>query len=123
MPAALPLRWGKVRAPISQIPLAVLAGLAFLAVSRDGPQLQVIGGWPSSVGIALRAELLSLDLVMLSILLFACLLLYNTGKPYVNRTFLFLFLSFQGLVNGIFLSSDLFNIFVLLKWPPSCSAS
>ena len=112
---ALPLRWGKVLAPISQIPLAVLAGQAFLAVRRNGPQLQVIGGWPSSVGIALRAELLSLDLVMLSILLFACLLLYNAGKPYVNRTFLFLFLSFQGLLNGIFLSSDLFNIFVLVE--------
>ncbi|NLO36927.1 MAG: proton-conducting membrane transporter [Clostridiaceae bacterium] len=112
---ALPLRWGKALALASQIPLAVMAGQAFLTVRRFGPRLQVIGGWPQTAGITLRAELLSLDLVLLSILLFACLLLYNNGKPYVNKTFLFLFLSFQGLVNGIFLSVDLFNIFVLVE--------
>jgi multicomponent Na+:H+ antiporter subunit D len=40
---------------------------------------------------------------------------YNLNKPYVNKIFLFLFLIFQGLVNGIFLSIDLFNIFVFVE--------
>lgn len=112
---ALPLRWGKGLAITVQMLMGTLAVIVFLAVRQNGEQVQVIGGWPQAVGIALRAELFSIDLVMLSTLLFFFMFCYNLNKPYVNKIFLFLLLVFQGLVNGIFLSIDLFNIFVLVE--------
>ncbi|MDW7657093.1 MAG: proton-conducting transporter membrane subunit [Bacillota bacterium] len=112
---ALPLRWGKVLSIAVQGLMGTLSVIVFLAVRQSGDQVQVIGGWPQAVGIALRAELFSIDLVLLSTLLFLFMFCYNLNKPYVNKIFLFLFLVFQGLVNGIFLSIDLFNIFVFVE--------
>jgi multicomponent Na+:H+ antiporter subunit D len=112
---SLPLKWGKGLSVAVQALMGTLGVIVFLAVRQNGEQVQIIGGWPQVVGIALRAELFSIDLVLLSTLLFLFMFCYNLNKPYVNKIFLFLFLIFQGLVNGIFLSIDLFNIFVFVE--------
>jgi multicomponent Na+:H+ antiporter subunit D len=91
------------------------AVIQFLHVKNIGTVVETIGGWEPVVGITLRADLLSSVLVMLTTLLFLCLLVYNYPKEYVNNLFLFLFIILQALLTGIFLSNDLFNIFVLIE--------
>jgi multicomponent Na+:H+ antiporter subunit D len=87
----------------------------FLYVKEYGTFAEVIGGWPDYIGITLRADLLSSVMVMLTTFMFLCLLIYNYPKSYVNNLFLFLFVVLQSLLTGIFLSNDLFNIFVIIE--------
>lgn len=111
----LPLKLGKVLAVFAQLLLGTLGILAFLYIREFGTQIQSIGGWPRPVGIILRAELFSIDLVLLCILIFFFSILYSLKDDYFDRTFMMLFLMLQGLIIGVFLSIDLFNIFVLIE--------
>ena len=111
----LPLKPGKVVAIFVQGSLGIIGIFGFLFVRTNGEQIQSIGGWPQQVGILLRGELFSINMVLLSTLLFFFIFIYNWYKEYVDKTFLMLLLVFQGMVNGIFLSIDLFNIFVLVE--------
>ena len=111
----VPVRISRILAIVIQFILGYLAITRLIIVRQEGPHTEVIGGWPARIGIALRVEHFSINLVLTSIILFTVIYLYIWGKPYINRTFLFLFLVFQGLMQGVFLSTDLFNIFVLVE--------
>ena len=111
----LPQKMGRILAAMAQIGLGVLAVFAFLHVRDYGEQIQSIGGWPRPFGILLRAELFSIDLVVLTVLIFFCVMIYGMKDDYFDRTFVFLLLILEGLIIGIFLSIDLFNIFVLVE--------
>lgn len=87
----------------------------FLRVRASGTLRFVVGSWPDGVGIALQADLLSSTLTMLAAWLFLLLLLYNSRKQYMSNVFQFLFVILQSLMIGLFLSGDLFNIYVLLE--------
>ncbi len=87
----------------------------FVQVKSGGMVIQRIGGWTDFVGISLRADLLGAVMVMLTTLLFFFMALFNLRKSYVNNLFVFLFAVLEGLMIGIFLSNDLFNIFVLVE--------
>jgi multicomponent Na+:H+ antiporter subunit D len=56
-----------------------------------------------------------MSLVMLTSVMFLAMLLFEYDTNYVNKLYVFLFLVLQALINGIFLSNDLFNIFVLIE--------
>jgi multicomponent Na+:H+ antiporter subunit D len=43
------------------------------------------------------------------------MLVYNYRKEYMNKLFAFLFLILEGLIIGIFLSTDLFNLYILIE--------
>jgi len=87
----------------------------FFRIRKSGTLIEYIGNWPGGVGISLRADLIAIDLVLVSTILFLFLNLYSMKKSYVNRLFLFLTQAVQGLINGIFLADDLFTLFVLLE--------
>lgn len=111
----LPPKAGKAMTIILQIILGILAFKAFLYVREFGEQVQCIGGWPQPMGIMLRAELFSIDMVMLCILIFFFVFTYCMKEDYFDQTFRSLFLVLQALIIGIYLSIDLFNIFVLVE--------
>lgn len=100
---------------ILQLLFLGLAFYNFYLVKNNGTILEVLGNYSIGVGIALRSDLISSVFVLLTTFLFTCMLLFNYHKPYMNKLFLFLFLVLQGLINGIFLSSDLFNIYILIE--------
>jgi multicomponent Na+:H+ antiporter subunit D len=93
----------------------VNAWILMIRVQQQGTILESIGGWPPFVGIVLRADLLAASMVWLTGFLFFMMFLFNYQKKYSDRLFMFLFTTLEGLLAGIFLSNDLFNIFVLIE--------
>lgn len=70
---------------------------------------------PLPYSMALRIDKLSSIMLLLNNFLFICMFIFSLKKEYFNNTFIFLFLSLEGLINAIFLSTDLFNIYVLIE--------
>jgi len=87
----------------------------FLAVRSAGPVAEYLVAWPLGVGIALRVDLLSGMMVLLTGWMFLFLLLFNVRKLYMDNLFQFLFISLEGMLIGLFLSGDLFNVYVLME--------
>ncbi|GKX32174.1 hypothetical protein SH1V18_46540 [Vallitalea longa] len=100
---------------ICQLILFSCSIIDFIFVKYNSKLSCVIGNYKKGIGIALEADTISIVFVMLVIFLFTCMLIYNFNKHYMNNLFLFLFLILQGLINGIFLSMDLFNLYVLIE--------
>ena len=98
-----------------QLVQTAVVTLVLLAVRAGGPQRLILGGWRSGVGIALEADVVSAALVALVGWFFLLLLVFNTRKQYMDRLFQFLLGILQGLLIGLFLAGDLFNIYVLLE--------
>ncbi|MCK8059650.1 MULTISPECIES: complex I subunit 5 family protein [unclassified Fusibacter] len=67
------------------------------------------------MGMSLRFDTLSGVLLLLNSLLFFSAVVFNIHKYYMDKLFMFLFLSLQGLINGVFLSNDLFNVYILIE--------
>jgi len=108
-------KWAKLALMSMQLFFMTMAVLNLITVKTIGTKYEVLGGYPVGVGITLRADLLGSVMILLTIFLFTCLILYNYHKPYMNHLFMFLFLALQGLLCGLFLSNDLFNIYVLIE--------
>ena len=70
---------------------------------------------PLPYGMALELDFISLILMTLNIILFSLTLLFAMQKPYFKPSFGLIFLSLQGVLNAVFLSTDLFNVYVLLE--------
>ncbi len=83
--------------------------------SPDTPVTYNLTGYDAPFGMRLTYDRLSFMMLLLNNLIFFVSMLYNLYKSYMNRLFLFIFLSVQGIINGIFLSSDLFNIYILME--------
>ncbi|MPW25753.1 proton-conducting membrane transporter [Alkalibaculum sp. M08DMB] len=111
----LPIKLSKYIIVIMQICLVIIAFINFAYVRVNGIVLQSIGDWPSNVSITLRADLLATVMVLLTVILFLAMVLYNTKQKYLNNLFLFLFSVLEGLIIALFLSNDLFNVFVLIE--------
>ncbi len=86
-----------------------------VSVVSGGPTITVLGGLTRGVGIALKLDSISAPFIALTGWFFLMLQLFNFHKKYMNRLFLFLLGILQGLLIGIFLSGDLFNMYVLLE--------
>ncbi len=86
----------------------------FIYVKNFGTIMNSLGSW-GHYGIVLYGDLVSMTLLMLTSFMFFVMLMYDYQAKYANRLFLFLFLILQSLISAIFLSNDLFNIFVLIE--------
>lgn len=100
--------------PIVQ--MILLIGAGYFAIKIDYsydlvPLLKV----PLPYGMALKVDSLSAIMLLLNQFLFFVLTLYALKKPFAEPLFLFLFLSLQGLINGVFLSTDFFNVYILVE--------
>lgn len=70
---------------------------------------------PLPYGMMLEIDALSAIMLFLNNLLFLTFTLFSYQKNYMNRLFLFLFLSLQGLINALFMSTDFFNVYILIE--------
>ncbi|WKY49217.1 proton-conducting transporter membrane subunit [Eubacteriaceae bacterium ES3] len=67
------------------------------------------------IGIGLQADNLSSLFVLVTGLLFLVFILFSLKSSYSDKLFNFLILSVEGLINCVFLASDLFTIFISLE--------
>jgi len=111
----LPARLARLLVTLFQGVLFALSAWVFLEIRQVGTVEQTLGNWPVFAAITLRADFLAIDLILLTALVYTLAGLYEWNRAEKDRLFLFLFTAMQGLINGIFLSGDLFNLFVLLE--------
>lgn len=87
----------------------------FLRVYGMGvPLVESIGNW-GALSIQLYCDRIVSVFLMLTAMLFLAFFTFVQGKEYFNRLFIFLFATLQSLIMLIFLSADLFNIFVAVE--------
>lgn len=89
--------------------------IIFLTVRRVGAIYDYLIEWPAGVAIALRVDLLSGVMVLLTGWVFLFLLLFNVRKLYMDNLFQFLFVSLEGMLIALFVTADLFNVYVLME--------
>ena len=101
------------------IAVVVQAGVTALAVylfllCREGDVIVNIGDFESVLGITLRSDTLSSTFIVVTAFVFSIAAIYCfNGNP--GKLFWFLLFIWEGLLIGIFLTRDLFNIFVLAE--------
>jgi len=108
-------KWYKLILIFFQFFMLIMASLNFVQVHSKGTKLEVLGGYTQGIGVALRADIFGSVMILLTVFVFTNLIIYNYHKSYMNHLFMFLFLTLQGLLCGLFLSNDLFNIYVLIE--------
>lgn len=101
--------------------LGIAAAVAALAleVFRRGPLTHTVGGWQAPLGIELHADGLAAVMMIMAALVGAAVAVYAAGyfsdSPAEARYFWPLFLFLWSAMNVIFLSADVFNLYVGLE--------
>lgn len=101
------------------VAMLVVAAVLLARADAEGPQVVEVGGWPAPIGIVLVADRLSALMLLVSVVVSLCVLVYSLGQGVVeygrdtplsvyHPTFLVLV---AGVANA-FLSGDLFNLYV-----------
>ena len=96
----------------------VAAGLLLFGVATQGTLHYEIGGWSAGLGIALRADGLSALLLMMTALVALAASVYAStyfSADSTRASFWPLWLLLWTSLNALFLSSDLFNLYVTLE--------
>jgi len=103
----------KVLAIIAQ---ALMTGGAFYMfyLSKSGDVITNIGDFDSVLGITLKSDTLSSVFVALTSFLFLIVVLYCFNEK-LGRFYWFFIFIWEGLLNGLFLTNDIFNMFVLIE--------
>ncbi len=96
-----------------QILIMVLVGYELFAVK--GVYIESMSVHSIDIGVKLRWDYMSSIMVSLSSILFFTSSIYGLDKKHSDRLFVFLFLALEGIINGIFLSADFFNIYLLVE--------
>ncbi len=111
----IPKMPARIFAVVCEIILSVSAVLLYQNVAQHGQVKNILGAENSVLGIMLVADMFKVMLVGLCIFLFFISFIYTMREDYFDKKFTMLFLILQGLLSGVFLSDDLFNIYVLLE--------
>ena len=98
-----------------QLTMAVLVLYSFFHIDVNGAMREVLGSNNAILGIGLRADRIAVVMVGLAVFLFTAAFIYTFPDKAFDEKFTMLFLILQGLICGIFLSDDLFNIYVLIE--------
>lgn len=99
----------------SQVLLFLYSLVIFIQVRIEDTVLNHLSSLPEGVAITLMADIISSVMILLTTVIFLMLLIYSFHKKYFTTQFGFLFMILQGLIIALFLSTDLFNLFVLLE--------
>ncbi len=110
-------KYSKQAAVVLQLLLvfASIHNFTRLKLSENSIYMEYLGEWSSTIGISLKLDSIAAVLVTLTTVLFMFVLIFDIRSSYVNRLFLMLFLILEGLMIGIFVSHDFFNVFVLYE--------
>ncbi|RRQ23073.1 oxidoreductase [Thiohalobacter thiocyanaticus] len=112
--------WPRSARPIGLLVSAggipILVGLGTAVAGTDGLH-HAVGGWGAPLGIELRADALSLVFLATTALVGLGVALYADSyfEPTLARWFWPLWLFLLGALNALFLSADLFNLYVTLE--------
>ena len=106
-------RLGKITAIVTQTALVVFTFYLFL-LCKDGNVITRVGNYRGVLGIILKADTYSSVFLILTTFIFLIAAIYNFREGF-NRLYWFLLFIWQGLLIGVFLTQDMFNIFVLLE--------
>ncbi|WP_237585495.1 complex I subunit 5 family protein [Alkalibacterium sp. MB6] len=87
----------------------------FFLVKENGPQVWNVGGYQDGLSMSLYADSLSIFMVLMTAVFYMAFLVFAKNAEYFEAKFQFLYLVLQGLMMGLFLTSDLFNIFIFLE--------
>ncbi|MBM7562212.1 complex I subunit 5 family protein [Fusibacter tunisiensis] len=99
------------------ISVAIELFLFLVSVSfiQTGSHFDLLVNVPLPYGMALKLDSLSGAMLLLNNFLFLAMTVYSIKRPYANQLFMFIFLSLQGLINALFLSTDFFNVYILIE--------
>ena len=106
------------------LPSAVLTAVAAVALAAavldDGPQRVALGGWALPLGIELRADGLATAMLLLTATVGCGISLYawryfGASRHAADALFWPVWLLLWGALNALYLSGDLFNLFVTLE--------
>jgi len=92
-----------------------IASIWLLYVTRSEEIITIIGNYSDGVGITLRANTLSADFVFITAFIFLAVSVYSFYDKRDMPLFWFLMFIAEATMIGLFLSGDLFNIFVLVE--------
>lgn len=99
--------------------LALILGSLYnftkLRILESHAFIETFAGWDRIIGISLKWDLVSSLFVMLTAGLFFFLFLFDYRGEHVDQLFLMLLCTIQGLIIGIFLAHDFFNVFILYE--------
>lgn len=118
----LPRKWFHLILVLTQTVTVLYAFDLFIDVRWGQGVFEHVAGWPSGIAIRLVADNLSIPLVLLVTVFCAGAFLFSTRASYMDNTFLFLVLLLESAMLGVFLSGDLFNIYVLFELGMLCIA-
>ena len=111
----LPLKVGKIVLLGVQAYLLAVAVFLFFQTENHYEFYAILGGDSPILNIVLRADRLSKLLVVVTNFLFALGFIYKIKDKYFDGLLILLYLILQGLTNGIFMTDDFFNLFVMFE--------
>jgi len=111
----LPLKLGKFVLLGVQCYLLVLAVFLFLQTENNYELYTILGGDSPILNIVLRGERLTMLLIVVTNFLFGIGFIYKINDNFFDGKIMLLYLILQGLTSGIFLTDDLFNLFILFE--------
>ena len=104
---------GRIIAIAAQLGLVVFSCYMFF-LSQGGDVVTVVGGYYGAMGVTLRADTLSAVFILLTTFMFLIASIYSFNQENGKFFWLLMFL-WQSSLIGIFLTRDLFNVFVLIE--------
>ncbi|GAA0354184.1 proton-conducting transporter membrane subunit [Alkalibacterium iburiense] len=87
----------------------------FIQVRTEDTLFNFMSALPEGIAITLMADSIASMFILLTAIIFLMMILYAFHKDYFTTQFGFLLMVLQGLISGLFMSSDLFNLYVLLE--------
>jgi multicomponent Na+:H+ antiporter subunit D len=111
----LPGRLYRIVMLLGSLTVLFLALELFIAVRWGGDRIQLVAGWPEIVAIKLSADRISAPLVLMTAIFFTAVYLFSFRADHMDKNFVFIFLMLEGALFGLFLSGDLFNIYILME--------
>ncbi|MCL2392500.1 MAG: proton-conducting membrane transporter [Oscillospiraceae bacterium] len=96
---------------------AIITGFALyllLQTRQQGEILTFVGNYQGLLGVVLKADMMAASFVLLTALLFLVVAIYSLHEENSKLFWLLMFI-WEGLLIGIFLSRDFFNVFVLAE--------
>ncbi len=98
-----------------EIPLLSFGIFTLFNLSEKAEIREILGAKDEILGITLVADRSVISLICLTIFLFSISFFYSIKEEFFDSRFVMLFFILQGLLSGIFLTDDIFNIYVLLE--------
>jgi multicomponent Na+:H+ antiporter subunit D len=108
-------RYMRYIAFVLQTILLIYTVQIFINVKNTGTIIERLGMLGNNAGITLKADSFTAIMLIVSAFVFLAMTVFNIRKKYTDNLFIFLFLMLEGLLFGIFMSNDLFNIYILIE--------